>query len=386
MAFTEDGERLSLISSVDANAARLVWVDIAGGPTDGPRRGSRSTTSSACALHPDTNEPQIVVVPQGPAGVRRARPGDRRRHRGARAALEWRLRSCRPRPRRRTWLVGFTTTTGRCRYYAYDRAVEAAHVPVRPPARAADYELAPMEPFTFTARDGLEIHGYLTFPAGAERRTCRRCSTSTAGRGRRDAWGFDPEAQWLANRGYLCVQVNFRGSTGYGKDFVNAGDKRVGRQDARRPARRRRVGRRSRDAPTANASAIYGGSYGGYAALVGATFTPDVFRCAVDIVGPSNLKTLIESIPPYWAPMVAQFHTRVGNPETEEDVPVVALAALEGRRDQDPDAHRPGRQRPARQAGRDRADRRGHAGEGRSSTSTCCSRTRATASPSPRTA
>jgi len=114
------------------------------------------------------------------------------------------------------------------------------------------------------------------------------------------------------------VQVNFRGSTGYGKAFVNAGDRKWG-------ARMHddlldtvdwvvKQGWADRDRV-----AIYGGSYEGYAALVGATFTPDVFCCAVDIVGPSSLKTLIESIPPYWAPMIAQFHTRVGNPETEAD-------------------------------------------------------------------
>ncbi|HET7721130.1 MAG TPA: prolyl oligopeptidase family serine peptidase, partial [Acidimicrobiales bacterium] len=133
----------------------------------------------------------------------------------------------------------------------------------------------------------------------------------------RDSWGFDPEAQWLANRGYLCVQVNFRGSTGYGKDHLNAGDKAWGAEmhDDLLDAVAHVVGAGFADPDKV---AIYGGSYGGYAALAGATFTPDTFACAVDIVGPSNLKTLIESIPPYWAPMIAQFHTRVGNPETEE--------------------------------------------------------------------
>ena len=115
------------------------------------------------------------------------------------------------------------------------------------------------------------------------------------------------------------MQVNFRGSTGYGKDFVNAGDKRVGRQDARRPARRRRARRRQGlgRPPTGWRSS---------AAPTAATppwsappSRPTCFACAVDIVGPSNLKTLIESIPPYWAPIVAQFHDRVGNPETEEE-------------------------------------------------------------------
>jgi dipeptidyl aminopeptidase/acylaminoacyl peptidase len=185
------------------------------------------------------------------------------------------------------------------------------------------YQLAKMEPFSFAARDGLVIHGYATFPVLSSQGPSGAAGLPTVvnvhgGPWARDAWGFDPEAQWLANRGYLCVQVNYRGSTGYGKAFVNAGNKEWGaamHDDlldavdhvvAKGWADRDRVG-------------IYGGSYGGYAALVGAAFTPDVFRCAVDIVGPSNLKTLITSIPAYWAPMVAQFHTRVGNPETEED-------------------------------------------------------------------
>ena len=122
----------------------------------------------------------------------------------------------------------------------------------------------------------------------------------------RDSWGYDPTAQWLANRGYLCVQVNFRGSTGYGKEFLNAGDKQWGARmhddlvDA--------VGMWSIEGYADPAKvAIYGGSYGGYSALVGATFTPDVFACAVDIVGPSNLLTLLETIPPYWVPLLNQF-------------------------------------------------------------------------------
>jgi dipeptidyl aminopeptidase/acylaminoacyl peptidase len=134
----------------------------------------------------------------------------------------------------------------------------------------------------------------------------------------RDEWGFHPWAQFFANRGYLCVQVNFRGSIGYGKNFLNAGDREWGARMhddlidaveyvvAQGWADRQRI-------------AIFGGSYGGYAALVGVTFTPDVFACAVDIVGPSNLKTFIETVPPYWQPAIALLHTRIGNPQTEED-------------------------------------------------------------------
>jgi dipeptidyl aminopeptidase/acylaminoacyl peptidase len=176
-----------------------------------------------------------------------------------------------------------------------------------------------MEPFSFAARDGLEIHGYLTFPPGAERRDLPAVLMVHGGPWARDAWGFNPEAQWLANRGYVSIQVNFRGSTGYGKEFVNAGNKQwaAAMHDDLIDAVEHVVGQGWVDRKRV---AISGGSYGGYAALVGATFTPDVFCCAVDVVGPSNLKTLIESIPPYWAPIVAQFHERVGNPETETDL------------------------------------------------------------------
>jgi dipeptidyl aminopeptidase/acylaminoacyl peptidase len=180
------------------------------------------------------------------------------------------------------------------------------------------YQLAKMETFEFTARDGLTVHGYATFPAGEEHSNLPTVLNVHGGPWARDTWGFNPEAQWLANRGYACVQVNYRGSTGYGKEFVNAGNREWGAKmhddliDAVEFIVKQGWADRDR-------IAIYGGSYGGYAALVGATFTPDVFCCAVDIVGPSNIKTLIESVPPYWAPLIVQFHTRVGNPETEEE-------------------------------------------------------------------
>jgi dipeptidyl aminopeptidase/acylaminoacyl peptidase len=218
----------------------------------------------------------------------------------------------------RTWIAAHAADAGPVRYHAYDRESRAATFLFEHQPALSRYPLAAMEPFSFTARDGLTVHGYLTFPPALERASLPAVLNVHGGPWHRDTWGFNPEAQWLANRGYLSVQVNFRGSTGYGKAFVNAGDRQWGARmhddlvDAvawiveQGYADPGRIG-------------IYGGSYGGYAALVGAAFTPALFRCAVDVVGPSNLKTLIESIPPYWAPMVSLFHTRVGNPETEAD-------------------------------------------------------------------
>jgi dipeptidyl aminopeptidase/acylaminoacyl peptidase len=218
----------------------------------------------------------------------------------------------------RTWLVAYSVDDGPVAYYVWNRAQRQPVFLFHHQPALSDYQLARMEPFAMVARDGLELHGYLTFPPGEPKSGLPAVLDVHGGPWARDAWGFNPEAQWLANRGYVCIQVNYRGSTGYGKDFANAGDRQWGAKmhedllDALAwvlaqgwvdPAR----------------VAIYGASYGGYAALIGATFTPEVFRAAVDIVGPSNLKTLIESIPPYWAPMIAQLHNRVGNPETDAE-------------------------------------------------------------------
>ena len=317
VAFTADGTGLYLLTSQGVNAGRLVRYDLATGDQKVIAEDPTYDVADA-VVHPDTREIQVVLfqkdrvervvldesVRPDVEAITALHPGD------------WSLLSRDDADR--TWLVGFTADDGPNRYYAWDREKQEATYLFSHTTQLDGYTLASMEPFSFTARDGLEVHGYLTFPPGVERKDLPAVLNVHGGPWARDSWGLNPEAQWFANRGYLCVQVNFRGSTGYGKEFVNAGDKQWGaamHDDlidavewivAQGYADRSRIG-------------IYGGSYGGYAALVGATFTPDVFACAVDIVGPSNIKTLIESIPPYWAPMVAQFHTRVGNPETDAD-------------------------------------------------------------------
>jgi dipeptidyl aminopeptidase/acylaminoacyl peptidase len=269
-------------------------------------------------LHPDTREPQIAMILKermsytvlDPAvaedlkAIQALHPGDPVFH--GRDLAD------------RTWLVGFTNDDGPVPYYAYDRETRAGRFLFEHQPALSGYELAPMEPFAFTARDGLEVHGYVTFPPGLGRSGLPAVLNVHGGPQVRDTWGYHGEAQWLANRGYLCVQVNYRGSTGYGKSFVAAGDREWGGKmhddliDAVSYAVDQGWADRDR-------VAIYGGSYGGYAALVGAAFTPDVFSCAVDIVGPSNLKTLLETVPPYWKPMISQLYRRVGNPETDAD-------------------------------------------------------------------
>ena len=317
VAFTLDGSAIWVISSVGANAGRLVKLDVATGESVVIAEDPEYDVAGV-RLHPDTREPQAVTyikdrvqheildpaLADDLAALSAVDPGD--------------LTLVGHDDTDRAWLAAYMNDDGPVRYYAYDRDSRQATFLFEHQPALARYELAKMEPFSFTARDGLTVHGYLTFPPGVERSGLPAVLNVHGGPWARDTWGYNPEAQWLANRGYLCIQVNFRGSTGYGKSFVNAGDREWGAKmhDDLLDAVDWVVGQGYADPKRV---AIYGGSYGGYAALVGAAFTPDVFACAVDIVGPSNLKTLIESIPAYWAPMIAQFHTRVGNPDTEEE-------------------------------------------------------------------
>ncbi|HEX9992083.1 MAG TPA: S9 family peptidase [Acidimicrobiales bacterium] len=317
LSFTADGTALYVLTSAGANATRLVRVDCATGEQV-EVAGDETYDVGGVRLHPDTNEPQLVsyvreridwevLDPAVAADLDAVRALD-----GGDLVLQGHDDAD------RVWLAGFTADDGPVRYFAYDRDAGEGTFLFEHQPELGRYRLAPMEPFSFTARDGLTIHGYLTFPPGEERSGLPAVLNVHGGPWARDTWGLHPEAQWMANRGYLCIQVNFRGSTGYGKAFVNAGNREwAGRMhDDLVDAVGHVVGQGWADP---GRIAIYGGSYGGYAALVGATFTPDLFRCAVDIVGPSNLKTLIESIPPYWAPLRAQFLTRVGDPDTEAE-------------------------------------------------------------------
>jgi dipeptidyl aminopeptidase/acylaminoacyl peptidase len=317
IAFSEDGTSLLGVSSVGAETGNLVRISVESGATEVLAADPQADVSSV-RIDPDTREPQIVtllkdrseylVLDPSVAGdltaIRALHPGDPAFTSADDADS--------------TWLIAFTNDSGPVPYFAYDRSTKTGRFLFESRPELSRYELASMEPFSFTARDGLTVHGYATFPPGADRSGLPTVLNVHGGPWARDIWGFHPEAQWLANRGYLCVQVNYRGSTGYGKAFVNAGDREWGgrMQDDLTDAVAFVIGQGWADP---NQVAIYGGSYGGYAALAGATFTPELFCCAVDIVGPSNLKTLIETIPPYWAPMIAQFHQRVGDPAKDAD-------------------------------------------------------------------
>ena len=177
--------------------------------------------------------------------------------------------------------------------------------------------LAKMEPVRYKSSDGLEIPAYLTLPKGVPPRNLPTVIFPHGGPWGRDIWGYNGYAQFFANRGYAVLSPNFRASTGYGKKFLNAGNKEWGKkmQDDITWGVKYLVDKGISDPKRVG---IFGGSYGGYATLAGVAFTPDVYAAAVDLFGPSNLITLLDSIPPYWEPIRKMFHVRMGDPTTPE--------------------------------------------------------------------
>ncbi len=187
-------------------------------------------------------------------------------------------------------------------------------------------ELAEMRPISYAARDGLTIHGYLTLPRGGAK-NLPLVVHPHGGPWARDVWGYNHEVQFLANRGYAVLQMNFRGSVGYGRAFWEASFRQWGKtmQDDITDGVRFAIAQGIADPQRV---AIYGVSYGGYAALAGLAFTPELYACGVDFVGVSNLFTFLKTIPPYWKPMLDMFYEMVGNPEKDEKLLAEASPVL----------------------------------------------------------
>ena len=215
------------------------------------------------------------------------------------------------------WLISANSDTEPGETYLFDRQSRKLTPQYKIREKLPRQDLARMEAIRYESSDGLEIPAYLTLPKGVQARNLPTLILPHGGPWGRDAWGYNSFAQFFANRGYAVLEPNFRSSTGYGKKFLNAGNRQWGdrMQDdltwgakylaAKGIADRKRTG-------------IIGGSYGGYATLAGVTFTPDLYAAAVSIVGPSNLITLLDSIPPYWEPIRKMFYQRMGDPGTPE--------------------------------------------------------------------
>jgi len=215
----------------------------------------------------------------------------------------------------------------RVKYCLYDFTTRATTEIANPYPWLNEEDMAPMNPVSYTSRDGLTINGYLTLPKGIEAKNLPVVVNPHGGPWARDVWGFNPEVQFLANRGYAVFQMNFRGSTGYGRKFWEISFKEWGKKmqdditDGVEYLKKEGFADPER-------IAIYGGSYGGYATLAGVAFTPDLYTCAVDYVGVANLFTFMKTIPPYWKPYLDQFYEMVGDPQKDSLLFVEASPVL----------------------------------------------------------
>ncbi|MFH1688823.1 MAG: S9 family peptidase [Candidatus Eisenbacteria bacterium] len=317
LGFTKDGGSIYMIDSRNANAGRLVRLDLETRELEIIAEDPTYDVSDV-VINPDTYEIEAVAFTKArnewmilDDGVGQDFEAISRLDNGDFSITSYDNDYD-------TWIVAFMKDDGPVSYYSYDRGTKQGEFLFVHKPDLEDYDLVPVEPISFESRDGLTIHGYITYPPDVERRNLPMVLNVHGGPWARDTWGYNPEAQWLANRGYVCLQVNFRASTGYGKEFLNAGDKEWGgkMQDDLVDAVNWAIDQGVADPDLV---AIYGASYGGYAALAGATFTPDLFCCAVPMMGPSNLISFLSTIPPYWSTMIEMMYNRVGDPRTEEE-------------------------------------------------------------------
>ena len=312
LAFRPDGKGLYLISSVGSDTGELRELDFATGKEQTLASDGEADVADVL-IHPTKYTVQAVAFSKARLtwkvldstieddfqAIAAVRDGDFKILNRDRAD--------------KTWLVSYEMDDGPIYYYSFDRSTKKADLLFSNRKSLEGLTLAKMKPIHFAARDGLTVNGYLTLPPGVEPKNLPMVLDVHGGPWARDSWGYDGQVQWLANRGYAVLQINYRGSTGYGKKFLNAANREWGgkmhddlvdgvhwtiQQGIADPKR----------------IAIFGGSYGGYATLVGLTFTPELFACGVDIVGPSNLITFQETIPPYWKPLEPILWQRVGHP------------------------------------------------------------------------
>ena len=314
--FAPDNKSVLLISSVDSNAARLVETDLATGESRVVAQDPAYDVSGTMQ-HPKTHALEAVQFVRARREWTALDPAMKEDFAALSAVRDGDWSVVSRDLADKTWIVFYLVDDGAVTYYVYDRPAKAATWLFSSQPALDGYTLSPMQPVEFTARDGMGLHGYLTLPAGLEPTNLPLVLLVHGGPWARDVWGYSAGVQMLANRGYAVLQINFRGSTGYGKAYVNAGDREWGAAmhtdllDGKAWA----IAQGYADPAKV---AIMGGSYGGYATLAGLAFTPEEFVCGVDIVGPSNLLTLLQTIPPYWSTLVATFYKRMGKLEEVE--------------------------------------------------------------------
>jgi dipeptidyl aminopeptidase/acylaminoacyl peptidase len=321
--FDKSGDRVYLIDSRDRNTAALKILDLATGKEEVLAENAKADVSGVIA-HPTENTVQAVSFEYARREWKILDPSIVPDLEFLRTVADGEIEVTSRTLDDRVWTVAYIMDNGPVRFYVYHRDAKKAEFLFTSQPALEKLPLVNMHPVLIPARDGLELVSYLSLPRGTHSQGEPRPSRPLpmvlsvhGGPWARDAWGYDPEHQLWANRGYAVLSVNFRGSTGFGKEFINAANREwAGKMhldllDAVDWAVREKIADKDR-------VAIVGGSYGGYATLVGLTFTPDVFACGIDLVGPSSLVTLLQNPPPYWMPFMPVMKARVGDHETEE--------------------------------------------------------------------
>lgn len=313
VGFTPDNQKLWVDTSLDVNAARMLEIDIATGKRRVIAEDPNFDVSTAIT-NPKTNALEAVSFTRQRTEYDFIDPAVKADFQVLGKVHSGDIDAITADQDNDKWVVTFNSDDAPVYWYLYDRASKQATLLFSNRPALEKYKLAPMTPIEFTARDGMKLYGYLTTPAGMEAKHLPMVLFVHGGPWSRDEWGLNGTAQWLANRGYAVLQINFRGSTGYGKKYVNAGDRQwagamhTDLLDGKGWAVKTGVA-------DATKVCIMGGSYGGYATLAGVAFSPDAFACGVDIVGPSNLNTLLKTTPPYWSTLLSTFHKRMGDSE-----------------------------------------------------------------------
>ena len=322
--FSRDGRSIFLVSSLDSDTDRLVRRDLFTG------------AQTVLAQREDSDVEEVVIHPTLHIIQAVSFSPDRKHWKvidrsvqsdfNALASLEDGDLSILSRDQADSmWLVSFISDRHSEHFYIWNRRTGKATFLFAGQPRLDAATLAPMKPITFRARDGMNIHAFLTLPVGVKPKNLALIEDVHGGPWSRFSWGLNPYAQLFANRGYAVLQVNYRGSTGYGKKYLNAGNRQWGLamqndlSDSVRWAQAQGIAAPKR-------IAIEGGSYGGYAALAGAAFTPDLYRCAVDVSGPSDLFTLIRSYPAYYAAR-GLMNSRIGDPDNPADKRLLTKAS-----------------------------------------------------------
>jgi dipeptidyl aminopeptidase/acylaminoacyl peptidase len=313
VGFTPSNQALWIKTSLEANATRLLEIEVATGKQTVIAQDPVFDVDDTF-YNPRTNALEIVSFTRQRTEYEFIDPkaeGDfellRKVHDADIQAISANLDDSK-------WIVTYASDAAPDYWYLYDRATKKAKLLFSNQPALEKYSLAHMMSIEFNARDGMKLYGYLTIPAGMKTKGIPMVLLVHGGPWDRDVWGFRGTTQWLANRGYAVLQVNFRGSSGYGKRYLNAGDRQwagameTDLLDGEDWAVRSGLADPSR-------ICIMGSSYGGYATLASVTFAPDAFRCGIDIVGPSNLITLMKTIPLYWSTVRSIFQKRMGDTE-----------------------------------------------------------------------